>query len=162
MGWLRRWRQRGLQLAGAGADRARQRRAAHRRPDAGADDYLIKPITIDELAARRARRCAACRPGAEVWSHGALRYDPAAKGAMEGKPVELTGREMALLEMPLLHPQRVLSRCRCRKSSTTGAAASPRAMRSRFRAPPAAQDPPGIVRTVRGVGYALGAPEGTP
>ena len=52
MTWLRRWRQSGQTLPVlilTARDGVEQRIAGL---DAGADDYLIKPITIDELAAR--------------------------------------------------------------------------------------------------------------
>ena len=163
MGWLRRWRQRGMQLPVlilTARDCVEQRIAGL---DVGADDYLIKPITIDELAARlRALLRRASGHVQEVWTHGALRYDPAAKQVhWQGKPVELTGRELALLEMLLLHPQRVLSRAMLQEKLYDWSGGEPESnalevyvhhLRRKIH--------PGIVRTVRGVGYALGAVEG--
>jgi DNA-binding response OmpR family regulator len=80
--------------------------------DAGADDYLVKPITIDELAARlRAMVRRSAGRAQAVWQHGDLEYDPAAKIVRwKGQRVELTGFELALLETLLKHPQRVLSK----------------------------------------------------
>jgi two-component system sensor histidine kinase RegB len=66
--------------------------------DSGADDYLIKPIATEELAARlRALlRRSACR-AQSAWTHGALSFDPATKQVQwQGQTVELTGRELAL------------------------------------------------------------------
>jgi len=160
MTWLRRWRQGGQTLPVlilTARDGVEQRIAGL---DAGADDYLIKPISIDELAARlRAMLRRASGRAQAVWTHGALRYDPAAKQVQwQGQPVELTGRELALLEMLLLHPQRVLSRTQLQEKLYDWSGGEPESnalevyvhhLRRKIH--------PGIVRTVRGVGYALGA-----
>ena len=163
MVWLQRWRQRGMRLPVlilTARDGVGRRIAGL---DAGADDYLVKPITIEELAARlRALLRRSAGHVQEVWTHGALRYDPAARQVQwQGRPVDLTGRELALLEMLLLHPQRVLSRAQLQEKlyDWSGAESESNALevyvhhlRRKIR--------PGIVRTVRGVGYALGPPEG--
>ena len=67
--------------------------------DAGADDYVVKPVDLDELAARlRAlirRSDGDPRPQLEV---GALRIDPAARRAVwRGARVDLSPREFDLL-----------------------------------------------------------------
>lgn len=69
--------------------------------DAGADDYVVKPVDLDELAARlRAlvrRSDGDPRPQLEV---GALCIDPAARRATwRGAPVELSPREFDLLRV---------------------------------------------------------------
>ena len=66
--------------------------------DAGADDYLVKPITLDELAARlRALARRSSGRAESVWRHGALAYDPAGRNVQwQGEPVDLTARELAL------------------------------------------------------------------
>ena len=78
--WLRRWRQAGHSLPVlvlTARDGIEQRVAGL---DGGADDYLIKPISIDELAARlRAMLRRTAGQAQAVWIHGALRYDPAAR-----------------------------------------------------------------------------------
>ncbi len=80
--------------------------------DVGADDYLVKPFSLLELAARiRAltRRGDRARP--TVLTVGDLRLDPAAKRAWRGDTaLSLSPKEMALLEMFLRHPGTVLSR----------------------------------------------------
>ena len=80
--------------------------------DAGADDYLVKPFSLLELAARlRAltRRDDRRRPA--ILAEGDLRLDPAAKRAWrDGTEVELSPKEFSLLEFFLRHPGIVLTR----------------------------------------------------
>jgi two-component system, OmpR family, response regulator len=80
--------------------------------DAGADDYLVKPFSLLELAARLralARRDDRSRPA--VLTEGDLKLDPASKQAWRGNvEIELSPKEFALLEFFLRHPGTVLSR----------------------------------------------------
>jgi two-component system OmpR family response regulator len=80
--------------------------------DAGADDYLTKPFSLDELFARlRAltRRSPVERPA--VLAVGDLRLDPAAHRAWRGgTELDLSAKEFSLLELFMRRPGVVLSR----------------------------------------------------
>lgn len=163
--WLGRWRARQLSLPVlilTARDGIEQRIAGL---DAGADDYLVKPISIDELAARlRAMLRRSSGRAQPVWQHGELEYDPAAKVARwQGHSIELTGLEMALLEALLKHPQRVLSRSHLMQIlyDWSGSEPASNALEVHVHHLRRKIDP-AIVRTVRGVGYALGSAKGTP
>lgn len=83
--------------------------------DAGADDYLIKPFSYEELAARlraldrRARR-EETHDGV-VLRNGPIALDEVRRSVkVAGRSVELSPREFSLLECFLRHPGQVLSR----------------------------------------------------
>lgn len=160
--WLKRWRARGVKLPVlilTARDGIGQRIEGL---DAGADDYLVKPITIDELAARL--RALARRAAGQLeasWKHGALEFDPARKLVWwKGAPVDLTGRELALLEALLSQPRRVLSKALLLEKVYDWSSAEPEsnALEVHIHYLRRKIDPK-IVRTVRGVGYAIGSCE---
>ena len=80
--------------------------------DAGADDYVLKPVDLHELGARlRALvRRAHGRPQERLSAHGVV-LDPAARTVQQGgAPVTLSAREFDLLHALMLNAGRVLSR----------------------------------------------------
>ena len=80
--------------------------------EGGADDYMAKPFSFEELLARIRLRLRADTAGeTTVLSHGAVSLDLRTRRANSGgKDVELSAREFGLLEAFLRSPGQVLSR----------------------------------------------------
>ena len=118
---------------GSGVDWLRQLRSGHRENqhtpvlmltardslgdrveglDAGADDYLIKPFQLAELAARiRATSRRAAGHASGILTVGEIALERAGQVVtLKGSPVDLTAREYALLETLMRRAGRILSR----------------------------------------------------
>ena len=81
--------------------------------DAGADDYLVKPFAYQELAARLrsvARRGTTRNSGPLLRGGPIVLDDRMRLVTVGGEPVDLTGREFAVLECLIRHKGQVLSR----------------------------------------------------
>lgn len=158
--WLQRWRREGKNtpvLVLTARDGLDDRIAGL---DSGADDYLIKPIAIDELAARlRAMLRRSSGKTQSVWTHAALEHDPSAKlTRWQGQPVDLTRREINLLETFLMNPSKVWSKSQLQSKLYDWGDSEPESnalevhihhLRKKIH--------PQIVRNIRGVGYVLGS-----
>jgi DNA-binding response OmpR family regulator len=78
--------------------------------DGGADDYVTKPFSIAELAARIRARLRSMRHGTRLEA-GALALDLRThRASLDGRSVLLSAREASLLAVFAAHPSRVLSR----------------------------------------------------
>jgi len=79
--------------------------------DAGADDYVVKPCTVEELCARiRALLRRQSASGTTVLEWGMLRLDPGrCEVTYQESLVPLSSKEYSLLELFLRQPQRVFS-----------------------------------------------------
>ena len=80
--------------------------------DSGADDYLVKPFELDELNARiRAVQRRHSGRAQHQLVHGGVTLDPATRQVTrDGKPLLLSAREFAVLEVLMTRPGALLSR----------------------------------------------------
>jgi two-component system, OmpR family, response regulator len=80
--------------------------------DSGADDYLVKPVSFDELLARlRALLRRPPQTSGPVLTLGELSLDPATHVALVGdRPIDLRAREWAMLELLLRRSPAVVTR----------------------------------------------------
>ena len=132
----------------------------------GADDYLVKPFAFSELLARIRTLLRRGRNGTEptTLSLADLELDLLRRRVTRaGKRIELTAKEFALLELLLRRHGEVLPRSLIASqvwdmnfdSDTNVIEVAVRRLRSKV------DDPfdPRLIRTVRGMGYVLEAPE---
>jgi len=127
--------------------------------DLGADDYLVKPFALPELAARcRALIRRATAAATNELTIGRLRIDLAGRRAIDdtGRALELTRREWSILECLAHHSGRVVSKERLIQAivswdeEISGNAIEVHVSRLRAKLGNAA-----TVRGIRGLGYRL-------
>ncbi len=128
--------------------------------DSGADDYVVKPVDLGELAARlRALVRRSKGEAAPVLQIGALRLDPAARQVtFRGERIALQAREFAMLHELMLSAGRVLSREQLverlyawgEEIESNAIEVHVHHLRRKLA--------PEVIRTVRGVGYLMPRP----
>jgi two-component system response regulator MprA len=128
--------------------------------DAGADDYVTKPFALEELLARVRALLRRGADAGEVLSFADVTLDLGTRDVhRNGRPIELTRTEFALLELFLRNPRQVLTRSiifeRVWGYDFGFASNSLDVYIGYLRRKTEAGGEPRLIHTVRGVGYAL-------
>ncbi|CAG9177087.1 Transcriptional regulatory protein QseB [Cupriavidus laharis] len=125
--------------------------------NAGADDYLVKPFDLQELAARMHALARRAEGRAEpVLSYGAISLNPATREVTQnGEPVHLSAREFSLLSALMARPGKVWSVAQLQERlyswddevGSNTVEVYIHALRKKFGA--------ALIRNIRGVGYVV-------
>ncbi|CAG2145918.1 Transcriptional regulatory protein QseB [Cupriavidus yeoncheonensis] len=125
--------------------------------NAGADDYLVKPFDLQELAARMHALARRAEGRAEpVLSYGTISLNPATREVtLSGEPVRLSAREFSLLSALMARPGKVWSVAQLQERlygwddevGSNTVEVYIHALRKKFGA--------ALIRNIRGVGYVV-------
>jgi two-component system response regulator QseB len=128
--------------------------------DAGADDYVVKPFELSELAARiRALLRRSAGRAEPIVAHGDIELFPVTREVrLRGAPVALSPREFAVLEALLARPGAILSRAQLEEKlygwneevESNAVEVHIHALRRKLG--------PEAIRNVRGVGWMIAKP----